>query len=181
MKIKMLAVISIATSATTPLAVIAHADNNSQNFASPSGNIRCILSGQDGPAPVAMCQIGHITYAVPPGLPRDEINGGPCPSGSDDGRDFMLEQGKPGFLRCDWSALGSGFGPWPTLDYGQTRSLGPITCDSEQSGMTCTDTSTRSLLPRIGGFLPARLMKCSVEAVGADTARRLLTGPMSGC
>jgi hypothetical protein len=31
----------------------------------------------------------------------------------------------------------------PTLDYGQkTRSLGAISCDSEQSGVTCTDTST---------------------------------------
>jgi hypothetical protein len=33
-------------------------------------------------------------------------------------------------------------GPWPTLDYGQTRSLGAITCDSEPSGMTCTDAGS---------------------------------------
>ncbi len=29
-----------------------------------------------------------------------------------------------------------------TLDYGQTYSQGAITCDSEVSGVTCTDTST---------------------------------------
>jgi hypothetical protein len=28
------------------------------------------------------------------------------------------------------------------LGYGQTRSLGAITCDSETSGITCTDTSS---------------------------------------
>jgi hypothetical protein len=30
----------------------------------------------------------------------------------------------------------------PTLAYGQTRSAGPITCDSELAGVTCTDNST---------------------------------------
>jgi hypothetical protein len=30
----------------------------------------------------------------------------------------------------------------PTLDYGQTRSHGPFTCDSEPAGVTCTDNST---------------------------------------
>jgi hypothetical protein len=28
------------------------------------------------------------------------------------------------------------------LGYGQTRSLGSITCDSEPADMTCTDSST---------------------------------------
>jgi hypothetical protein len=92
--------------------------------------------------PVVMCQIGHETYAVPPGLPTDERSGAPCPPGGDAGRDFRLDQGKPGIMRCTYSALDSGFGPWPTVDYGQTRSVGPITCDSETSGMTCTDNTT---------------------------------------
>jgi hypothetical protein len=142
MKIKMIAALSIATAATAlPLAAVAHADNNHQQFASPSGNIRCILNGQDSPTPIAMCQIGDHTYVAPPGSTRDQT-GGSCPSGSDLGRDFRLDQGKPAYLTCSYSALGSGFGPWPTLDYGQTRSLGTLTCDSQPSGMTCTDTST---------------------------------------
>jgi hypothetical protein len=29
-----------------------------------------------------------------------------------------------------------------TLAYGQARTFGSITCDSESSGMTCTDSST---------------------------------------
>jgi hypothetical protein len=32
--------------------------------------------------------------------------------------------------------------PWPTLNYGQTRSLGVITCDSEPSGIKCTNFNT---------------------------------------
>jgi hypothetical protein len=30
----------------------------------------------------------------------------------------------------------------PTLDYGQMRSVGAITCASEPSGVKCTDSST---------------------------------------
>jgi hypothetical protein len=32
--------------------------------------------------------------------------------------------------------------PWPTLAYGQTGSLGVITCTSEPFGITCTNTAT---------------------------------------
>lgn len=135
-----LGLIATATAAAAiAMPATAHADNNYQQFASPSGNIRCILNGQDSPAPIAMCQIGNHTYAVPPGSTRDEVTGAPC---ADSGNDFRLDPGKPAFLRCSYSALGSGFGPWPTLDYGQTRSLGAITCDSEPAGVTCTDIST---------------------------------------
>jgi hypothetical protein len=38
----------------------------------------------------------------------------------------------------------------PTLEYGQTRSAGTITCDSEPSGMTCTD-STAGHFFRVSG------------------------------
>jgi hypothetical protein len=30
----------------------------------------------------------------------------------------------------------------PTLNYGDTHTMGAITCDSEPAGITCTDTST---------------------------------------
>ncbi len=32
--------------------------------------------------------------------------------------------------------------PWPTLDYGQKQTLGAISCDSELSGVTCTNANT---------------------------------------
>jgi hypothetical protein len=119
----------------------AQADDNYQQFASPLGNIRCILNGQDARLPLAMCQIGDHTYAVAPGLARDQ-NGGPCPPGSDLGRDFRLDQGQTAYVTCTYSAIGSGFGVWPPLAYGQTRSLGAITCDSQPAGITCTDSGT---------------------------------------
>jgi hypothetical protein len=130
---------SVALGLSTPMA---HADDNYQQFASPSGNIRCILSGPGTPLPGVMCQIKDITYSVAPGTARDERNGAACPPGSDGGGDFRLDQGGSPYVRCTYSALGSGFGDWQPLDFGQTRSLGSITCDSEADGMTCTDTGT---------------------------------------
>jgi hypothetical protein len=124
------------------LPATAHADPGNQQFASPSGNIRCDLDSIDSSVPTAMCQISRKTYTVPPGLPRDDVSGGPCPYDrvSDLGRDFRLDPGKPGYIRCTFSALDSGVGPWPTLAYGHTRSAGTLTCDSEPGGMTCTDS-----------------------------------------
>ncbi|WP_156660937.1 hypothetical protein [Mycobacterium sp. 852002-51163_SCH5372311] len=110
-------------------ATSARADDTYQQFASPSGSIRCILNGQDARLPIALCQIGDHTYAVEAGVARDQ-NGGACPWSSRK------------YVTCTYSAIGSGFGSWPPLAYGQTRSLGAITCDSEPAGMTCTDSST---------------------------------------
>jgi hypothetical protein len=138
----MVAALSIATAATTlPLAAIAQADFSGQ-FASPSGNIRCDVSAEADYGPIAHCQIGDYTYVAPPGSERDSVSGGPCPSGSDIPNDFILEQGKAAYLTCHDSALDSGFGPWTTLAYGQTKSAGSINCDSEQSGVTCTDSGS---------------------------------------
>jgi hypothetical protein len=127
-----------ACGATTQMTT-AHADDDYQQFASPSGSIRCILNGQN--ARLAMCQIGDHTYAVEPGTARDQ-NGGLCPPGSDLGRDFRLDQGQPAYVTCTYSAIGSGSGAWPPLAYGQTRSLGTLSCDSEPAGITCTDSGT---------------------------------------
>jgi hypothetical protein len=66
---------------------------------------------------------------------------------------FLLDEGKPASAICDANkdfrtkqlipGRGTRFVPGlPTLDYGQASSAGTITCDSETSGVTCTDTST---------------------------------------
>ena len=137
MKITMIAALDIATAATAlPLAATTHADNNYYAFLSPSGNIRCVLSSQDGPVPIAQCQIKDYTYVPQPASPC--ADGGAAP-----GWEFRLDQGKVPYLPCGYTALDSGVGNnLPTLDYGQTHSIGSITCDSEHSGVTCTDTST---------------------------------------
>jgi hypothetical protein len=141
-KITMVAALSIATAATAlPLAVTARADVTDE-FASPSGNIRCDVTTEADDGPLAHCVIGHFTYVAPPGSERDSVSGGPCEPGSDTPNDFLLVQGKSALMTCHYSALNGGFGPWPRLDFGHSRSVGAITCDSEQSGVTCTDSST---------------------------------------
>ena len=109
-------------------------------FQTPSGNIRCVLDiSSSTDAPVALCQISNHTYVAGPS--RDETTGAACPPGNG-GRDFRLDTGRPGFLRCSYAALDGGADAWETADDGQSTSLGPITCVSEISRMTCTDTDS---------------------------------------
>jgi hypothetical protein len=61
------------------------------------------------------------------------------------GDDFKLDQGNPPYLVCHTGGV-INIPPKPTLEYGQTRSLDTITCDSEPSNMTCTDSSTGRFL-----------------------------------
>lgn len=136
-----IAAATIALAAVTALPAVAHAQGNDQKFASPSGNIRCVLTEENEPTPIALCQIENKTFSVPPGSGRGQT-GEPCPSGTGSGNDFRLDPGQPGFIRCSFAALDGGVGPWPTLEYGQSRSLGSITCESQPSGVTCTDTSS---------------------------------------
>ena len=52
---------------------------------------------------------------------------------------FELTEGSEAAFNCYGQEFPT---PEQTLAYGQTRSLGTITCDSEYTGMTCTDSST---------------------------------------
>src|SRR5918995_4902331 len=136
-----IAATTIALAAANAVAATAHAQDSRVMFSSPSGNIHCVVDAQDGPAPTALCQIENKSFSVPPGSGRGQT-GEPCPNGTGSGNDFRLDQGQPGFIRCSFAALSGGAGPWPALDYGQSRSFGAITCESQPSGVTCTDTST---------------------------------------
>jgi hypothetical protein len=139
--IKLALIASAMVSATVVLPATAQAANGYQQFSSPSGNIRCLMLGKDGPAPIAMCQISDYTYSIPQGAALKQ-DGGLCEPNTVSGRDIRVDQGNRAYVTCSYSALGSGFGEWPALAYGQTRSLGALNCDSEPSGMTCTDGST---------------------------------------
>jgi len=137
-KITLLVALSIAASAATlPLAATAQAVSGVQ-FQSPSGNIFCEMSDGNGGQGGVSCEIADHTYALPPP---------PCEHSAWGDR-FALEQGSAPVMAChnDTIRPSHGFpGPnpdVPILDYGQTRSVGAISCDSEPSGMTCTDTGT---------------------------------------
>jgi hypothetical protein len=134
MKTTMIAALSIATAATAlPMAATAHADVLA-GFQSPSGDIGCSMRiGSDGKGGVTCAVRGHTWVIVAP-TPN-------CGSASGDW-EFDLAQGNPparGYSCAAGSLVDPGV---QTLNYGQTRSMGTITCDSEPSGITCTDSST---------------------------------------
>jgi hypothetical protein len=99
------------------------------SFRSPSGNINCTLSTPGGDN-AARCEVVNHTWTAPPPPPDCHLNSGDR---------FYLTQGNAAVVGCyaqEFPVAES------TLGYGQTRSFGTITCDSEYTGMTCTDSST---------------------------------------
>lgn len=130
MKMTVILVFStISASAAIPLAAIAHADQYYQ-FQSPSGNIDCgmALLNNNG---FAMCEIGDHTWVAPPRPPD-------CHGGWGDR--IGINQGGAPALSCHTDTLRGSVEP--TLNYGDKWSVNSITCDSEPSGMTCTDAGT---------------------------------------
>jgi hypothetical protein len=122
----------VATAAATiALPPTAHADPDG-SFQSPSGKILCVLTTAiNRGAATAACQAQGHTYTPPPAAD--------CHLGGW-GSQINLDQGDPPRFRCVGGVLATP--PMPTLDYGQSRSAGTITCTSEPSGVRCTDSST---------------------------------------
>lgn len=130
MQLAKLALIAACTTGMAAmLPVPARADFG--RFQSPSGNIYCLLGTETDGTNRADCQVQQHTYPIPP--PGDCHLGGW-------GSQFSLKQGSPVELVCQGGMLTGP--PLPTLDYGQTRSIGTITCRSDPAGMNCTDDST---------------------------------------
>jgi hypothetical protein len=138
MKATKSAVIAAATvAATIALPATGRADSY-YYFQSPSGNIACDMSTGDNGAGDPVCKIKDHTWEVPV---EPVAAGGTCEYS---GPDLKLFQGAPPcagvwpsqiWMLHDNNTL-------PTLAYGQTHSVGVMTCDSEPSSVTCTDTST---------------------------------------
>jgi len=119
------ATLALVVPAAIALPAIARADDGP--FQSPSGNISCTISST-----LAACDVSDHTYQVP--------QGPPCSQHLPWGDRFVLEQGKAAEMHCHGDTLrvpGA-----RVLNYGQTISAGPITCESQPSGMKCTDSST---------------------------------------
>jgi hypothetical protein len=127
--------------AATGFAATAHADNN-YLFLPPSETIGCAMENddRDGTA-YAVCRIQDAAWVAPPS--------GVCQLASipgaigQPGSDLQLRQGNAPCLGAHMRQLPDPrLGNFPTLDYGQKHSIGSLTCDSEPSGITCTDSST---------------------------------------
>jgi Family of unknown function (DUF6636) len=103
--------------------------NGPASFRSPSGNINCSLSTPGGEI-AARCEVVEHTWVAPPPSPDCHLNWGDR---------FELLQGDSAGFNC----YGQEFpAVHQILAYGQTQSFGTITCESEPTGITCTDSST---------------------------------------
>jgi hypothetical protein len=124
-----LAVAAMALQLTGPSAVIAHADSYDA-FQSPSENIYCGLS-QTGTGTDAVCEVADHTWAAPPR---------PTPCMGAWGDRISMRQGSAPRLSCHSDTVKDPRAA--VLQYGQTQSLNSLRCDSEISGITCSDSST---------------------------------------
>lgn len=112
------------------MAATAHADPPVEIFQSPSGNVRCEITVNHKGVPYADCTVRDAAYAT--AADQCEIPGPVNPQ-------FSIAQGDTADMSC---VVNVAEPAWPTLDFGQTRSVATITCGSEPAGVTCTDTGT---------------------------------------
>lgn len=97
-------------------------------FASPSGNIVCSMTDRS-----ASCDVAEHDWTGPP------VEGDPLCGLREADRVLLPLSGPAGiFCRNDTLISTQEF----TLDYGQSHSVGPLTCTSAPSGITCTNANT---------------------------------------
>jgi hypothetical protein len=113
-----------------PCAEVARAADSYDAFESPSGNIACGIGYLNNNGFVS-CEIGGHTYIAPPRPPS-------CEGGWGDR--IGMDQGGPPALSCHTDTLRGA--TEPALAYGSTQTVGEMSCESEASGMTCTDAGT---------------------------------------
>lgn len=97
-------------------------------FVSPSGNIGCAIY-TDGTYAEARCDMRDLTPSY---------RKAPAGCEFDWGNSFAVGVDGKGYLACVSDSV---FDPGAfTLGYGKSISVGPFTCTSEKSGMTCVNT-----------------------------------------
>lgn len=119
------AVPTSTASTTTPTAPTP--DLSITAFVTPTSNIGCVLS-----AGTARCDIGDRTWRPPPK---------PATCNLDWGNGLVLAASGPGEVSCAGdTVLGA---TTVVLAYGRRTRVGPDVCDSELSGVTCTNVISR--------------------------------------
>ncbi|OBB11987.1 hypothetical protein A5761_02415 [Mycolicibacterium setense] len=120
-----------AAAAVLALPGTASACPASTKFVTPSGNIWCLLSGGPDGGNGVVCEIREHTYTAP---------AKPADCRLDWGDRVSLKPGRAPEVHCHGDTI---FEPgMPTLPYSQTRSAGPVTCESQPAGVTCTDSNS---------------------------------------
>jgi hypothetical protein len=139
-----LALIATATvAAAVALSATAHADDTQYvNFLSPSGNMNCSImllppfaanGTQYAGNNDVTCEIVDHAWQTPQSCATT--------GGQVAGVSMRADATAQPVVDCEKYPNQLPLS-WPTLDYGQSRTLGVITCDSEPSGVTCTHNST---------------------------------------
>lgn len=139
-RLTLIATAAVATTLALPAAAQAEPTNLYQ-FLSPSGNIGCHMDTRPDGTGFAWCKVdGHAWSAPASGYCQPAYVPGAI--GQPGGTDVQLSQGNAPCLGFVMSQIFFS-GPYApsTLEYGQTHTVGSITCQSEPSGVTCTDAS----------------------------------------
>lgn len=106
----------------SPSATPSSDDYRYENFATPSGNIRCsMVSGPDGDG--VRCDIGEKTWESPPKDADCEF---------DWGNSLYLTEEESGF-----DCVSDAIDPVVPLPYGETKTLGRVECSSRETGVRC--------------------------------------------
>ena len=114
---------AVAASAAVILGSPAFAEN--VGFTSAGDNIGCILSDD-----LLRCDIGARNWSPPPRF-------GYCPDFFDYGQGISMHSTGPARFVCAGdTAMGGG----PVLPYGQFQAGGGMSCNSEPSGMRCSNS-----------------------------------------
>jgi hypothetical protein len=92
----------------------------------PGANIGCDIYDFQ-----ARCDIKDYTFTPPP-KPAD------CPL--DWGNALVVKEDQPGQFTCH---IDSAFGDGPLLAAGNTRTVGPMSCNSTPAGIHCRNTNTQ--------------------------------------
>jgi hypothetical protein len=131
----LIAIATVAISVT--FSAPAFADGAGE-FQSPSADVFCSMSVRDDGTGAVICEGGRgFVVGKPPGCDHSAW-----------GDRFSLEQGSAPISDCHNDTIRPSYpfgGPnpaVPTLAFGQTQTVGTITCDSEPNGITCTDAGT---------------------------------------
>ena len=99
-------------------------------FQAPSENIYCDLGTADSTT-YAVCEIKEHTWTAP---------SRPTSCEGEWGDRVTLRRGSAAQMTCHGDTVqGPGY---PVLQYGQSRSVNSLVCQSQQAGITCTDNIT---------------------------------------
>ena len=111
-------------------ACVAHAEDDSSGFQSPSKNIACMYFEYDGHKALR-CDIGDKSWRLPK----------PSSCEQEWGNSFEVDAKGPASPSCTGDTqIGQ---PLPVLPYGEVWQRSGITCKSEEAGVTCFNADRR--------------------------------------